>query len=51
MVLRFDLFAERAGQSATFDGEAVIALQAGAGGAAVSALRRCTDRTTRRSAA
>jgi hypothetical protein len=49
MVLRFDLLAERAGQSATFDGEAVIALQAGAGGAAVSAVRRCTDRTTRRS--
>jgi hypothetical protein len=51
MVLRFDLLAERAGQSANFDGEAVIALQAGAGGAAVSAVRRCTDRTTRRSAA
>jgi hypothetical protein len=51
MVLRFDLLAERAGQSANFDGEAVIALQAAAGGAAVSAVRRCTDRTTRRSAA
>jgi hypothetical protein len=49
MVLRFDLLAERAGQSANFDGEAVIALQAAAGGAAVSAVRRCTDRTTRRS--
>jgi hypothetical protein len=51
MVLRFDLLAERAGQSANFVGEAVIALQAAAGGAAVSAVRRCTDRTTRRSAA
>jgi hypothetical protein len=51
MVLRFDLLAEHAGQSATFDGEAVIALQAGAGGAAVSAVRRCTNRTTSRSAA
>ena len=51
MVLRFDLLAERAGQSANFDGEAVIALQAAAGGAAVSAVRRCTDRSTRRSAA
>jgi hypothetical protein len=50
MVLRFDLLAERVGQPATFDGEAVIALQAGAGGAAVSAMRHCTDRTTSRSA-
>ena len=41
MVLRFDLVAERAGQPAAFDGEAVIALQAGGGGAAVSAVRRC----------
>ena len=41
MVLRFDLLAERAGQPATFDGEAVIALQEGSGGATVSAVRRC----------
>jgi hypothetical protein len=51
MVLRFDLLAERAGQPAAFDGEAVISLQAGVGGAAVSALRRCTQRATSRSAA
>ena len=41
MVLRFDLLAERAGQPAAFDGEAVIALREGEGGAAVSAVRRC----------
>jgi hypothetical protein len=41
MVLRFDLLAERAGQPAAFDGEAVIALQAGEGEAAVTAVRRC----------
>ena len=41
MVLRFDLLAERAGQPAAFDGEAVVALRDGEGGAAVSAVRRC----------
>jgi hypothetical protein len=41
MVLRFDLLAERAGQRAAFDGEAVIALHGDSGGAAVSAVRRC----------
>lgn len=41
MVLHFDLVAELAGQPAAFDGEAVIALQAGGGGKAVSAVRRC----------
>jgi hypothetical protein len=41
MVLRFDLLAERAGQRAAFDGEAVIALNGDSGGAAVSAVRRC----------
>jgi hypothetical protein len=41
MVLRFDLLAERAGQPAAFDGEAVIALPAASGGVAVSAVRRC----------
>ena len=42
MVLSFDLVAESAGQPAAFDGEAVIALQAGRRGKAVSAVRRCT---------
>ena len=41
MVLRFDLLAKRAGQPAAFDGEAMIALQPGDGGAAVSAVRHC----------
>ena len=41
MVVRFDLLAEHAGQPAAFDGEAVIALRDGEGGAAVSAVRRC----------
>lgn len=43
MVLRFDLVAELAGQPAAFDGEAVIALQAAAGGKAISAVRRCAS--------
>lgn len=46
MILRFDLVAERAGQPVAFDGEAVIDLQAGAGGAAIAAVRRCTGTTT-----
>jgi hypothetical protein len=41
MVLRFDLLAERAGPPAAFDGEAVVTLRDGEGGAAVSAVRRC----------
>ena len=41
MVLRFDLLAERAGQPAAFDGEAVIVLQPDSGGAAVTAVRHC----------
>ncbi|MDP1965972.1 MAG: hypothetical protein Q8K93_27675 [Reyranella sp.] len=41
MILRFDLVAELAGQPLAFDGEAVITLQAGGGGKAVSAVRRC----------
>jgi hypothetical protein len=45
MVLRFDLLAERAGQPTAFDGEAVIELQAGWGGMAVSAVWRCTTTT------
>jgi hypothetical protein len=43
MVLRFDLVSESAGQSARFDGEVVIDLKAGIGGAAVSAVRRCAE--------
>jgi hypothetical protein len=41
MILRFDLVAEHAGRPAAFDGEAVVALQAGSGGGSVSAVRRC----------
>ncbi len=41
MRLRFDLLAEPAGQSAAFDGEAVIDLRAGAGSGTVAAVRRC----------
>jgi hypothetical protein len=43
MVMRFDLMAERPGQAAAFDGEAVVDLQSGAGAAAVSAVRRCAE--------
>jgi hypothetical protein len=43
MVLRFDLVAEPVGQPASFDGEVVIDLKAGVGGAAVSAVRRCAE--------
>jgi hypothetical protein len=43
MVLRFDLVAERAGEPASFDSEAVVDLQAGAGRAAIAALRRCIE--------
>jgi len=43
MTLRFDLVAENAGQPAAFDGEALVYLQAGRGGAAVNAIRRCAD--------
>jgi hypothetical protein len=45
MVLRFDLVSVRAGQSAAFDGEAVVNLQAGVGGAAVAIVRRCAGPT------
>lgn len=48
MVLRFDLVAELTGQSAGFDGEAVIDLQAGAGRTAIAAIRRCAGTTTDR---
>jgi hypothetical protein len=43
MILRFDLVAEPVGQPASFDGEVVIDLKAGVGGAAVSAVRRCAE--------
>jgi len=41
MELRFHLVQETAGQPPTFDGTAVVDLQAGPGGAAVAAVRRC----------
>lgn len=41
MTLRPDLVDELVGQPAAFDGEALIALQAGGGGMALSAVRRC----------
>ena len=43
MTLRFDLVAENAGQPASFDGEAVVYLQSGKGGAAVNAIRHCVN--------
>ena len=43
MTLRFDLVAENPGQPAAFDGEALVYLQAGKGGAAVNAIRRCAN--------
>lgn len=51
MVLRFDLLVERAGQPATFDGEAVIALHPAGGGATVAAVRRCATMTVDASSA
>lgn len=41
--LSFDLVQEQAGQAPAFDGRATVELQAGRGGAAVTALRRCAD--------
>lgn len=41
MTLRFDLVAEAQGHPPAFDGEAVVDLQAGRGGQAVNAVRRC----------
>ena len=43
MILRLDLITEPTGGPAAFDGEAVVDLQAGAGGAAVNAVRRCAE--------
>jgi hypothetical protein len=45
MTLRFDLVGERRGQPEAFDSEAVINLQAGKGGRAVNAVRRCAAPT------
>ncbi len=45
MVLSFDLLAEPAGQTPSFDGEAVIALQQGGGNATMSAVQRCLPMT------
>lgn len=42
MELRFDLVQEAPGQAPSFDGSVVVDLQAGRGGAAVAAVRRCT---------
>jgi len=50
MTLRFDLVAENPGQPAAFDGEALIYLQAGRGGAAVNAIRRCANEPQERGA-
>lgn len=57
MELRFDLVQEAPGQAPSFDGTIAVDLQAGRGGAAVAAVRRCsglpgsqvaqTDRKTR----
>lgn len=48
MELRFDLVQEVHGQAPSFDGSAVVNLQAGQGGAAVAAVRRCTGEQTPR---
>lgn len=48
MVLRFDLVAEHDDRAAKFDGEVVIDLQAGKGGAAVATVRRCADEGSHR---
>ncbi len=42
MELRFDLLQEAAGDNTAVDGMAAFDLQAGRGGAAVAAVRRCT---------
>lgn len=41
--LRFDLVQEPRDQAPSFDGSAVVDLQAGSGGRAVAAVRRCAD--------
>ncbi|MPZ30797.1 MAG: hypothetical protein GEV13_07330 [Rhodospirillales bacterium] len=44
--LRFDLVQEPRGQAPSFDGSAVVDLQAGPGGRAVATVRRCADEPT-----
>jgi len=44
--LKFDLVQEPRGQKASFDGSAVVDLQAGAGGRAVKVVRHCADEPT-----
>ena len=44
--LKFDLVQEPRGQAAAFDGSAVVDLQAGPGGRAVAAVKRCADQST-----
>lgn len=51
MVLRFDLLPEGRGEPAVFDGSAVFDLQAGMGGGALAAVRRCAGQPGARSAA
>ncbi|HEX9327049.1 MAG TPA: hypothetical protein VF915_11060 [Reyranella sp.] len=41
--LRFDLVQKAPGQAPSFDGSAVVDLQAGSGGRAVTVVRRCVD--------
>jgi len=47
MELRFDLVQKAPGQASSFDGIAVVDLQAGRGGSAVAAVRRCTGEPAR----
>jgi hypothetical protein len=44
--LRFDLVQKPRGQAPSFDGSAVVDLQAGSGSRAVAAVRRCADQPT-----
>lgn len=44
--LKFDLVQEPHGQAPSFDGNAVVDLQAGAGGRAVKVVRHCADEPT-----
>jgi len=44
--LRFDLVQEPRGQAPSFDGSAVVDLQAGSGSRAVAAVRRCANQPT-----
>jgi hypothetical protein len=44
--LRFDLVQEPRGEAPSFDGSAVVDLQAGPGGRAVAAVRRCANEPT-----